>query len=106
MDYGSRKEGIRAASKDDEYHPLFFLDMIILVGRSIQAITRVNDRFFDNVTITFRNWRLSYSYKHVHGLFFDLEQRTFRLAIAATHESWFIVIHPIGAAVNKLSEPR
>ena len=106
MDYRSRKEGVRAVGKDDEYHPLFFLDMIILVGRPMQAITRVNDWFFDNVTITFRNWRLSYSCKYVHGLFFDLEQRTFRLATAATRESWFIVMHPIGAAVNELSEPR
>ena len=106
MDYGSRKEGARAAGKDDEYHPLFFLDMIILVGRPMQAITRVNDRFFDNVTITFRNWRSSYSCKHVYGLSFDLEQRTFRLATAASRESWFIVMHPIGAAVNELPEPR
>ena len=39
IDYGSRKEGVRATSKDDEYHPLFFLDIIILVSRLIQAIT-------------------------------------------------------------------
>ena len=77
MDYGSRKEGIHAASKDDEYHPLFFLDMIILVGHPMQAIIWVNDQFFNNVTITFRNWHLSYSYKHIHGLSFNLEQRTF-----------------------------
>ena len=87
MDYESRKEGVHTTSKDDEYHPLFFLNIIILVGRPIQAITQINNRFFDNVTITFRNWRSSYSYKHIHGLFFDLEQRTFRLATATTHES-------------------
>ena len=106
MDYGSRKEGVYATGKDDEYYPLFFLNIIILVGRPMQAIIRVNDWFFDNVTITFRNWHSLYSYKHVHRLSFDLEQRTFRLAIAATRELWFIVIHPIDAAVNKLPEPR
>ena len=87
IDYGSRKESTRTTSKDDEYHPLFFLDMIILVSHPMQAITQINDRFFDNVTITFRNWRSSYSYKHVYELSFDLEQHTFRLATTASRES-------------------
>ena len=35
MDYESRKEGVYAVDKDNEYHPLFFLDIIILIDRSI-----------------------------------------------------------------------
>lgn len=106
IDYGSRKVGSRPTHADDEYHPLFFLDMIIIVGRPLKAITQSNDRFFDNVTISFRNWRSSYSCKHIHGFSFDLQHRTFRLATAATRESWFIVMHPSGPVLTELPSSR
>ncbi|KAF2174792.1 hypothetical protein K469DRAFT_770346 [Zopfia rhizophila CBS 207.26] len=106
IDYGSRKAGSKPAAVDDKYLPAFFLDLLIVVGRPLKPITRPNDRFFDNITITFKNWRASYSSKHVHGLPFDLEHRTFRLATAATRESWYIVMHPIAITATELPSSR
>jgi hypothetical protein len=94
IDYGSRKTGSRPAGSQDEYHPLFFLDMLIIVGRPLHPISQINERFFDNVTISFKNWRASYQAKHIYGFNFSLQNRTFRIATAATRESWFIVMHP------------
>jgi hypothetical protein len=102
MDYGSRKAGSRAAALEDEYIPSFFLDLLIIVGRPLRPITQPSSRFFDNMTISFKNWRAPYSSKHIHGLSFDLEHRTFRLATAATRESWFIVMHPVANAPEEL----
>ena len=102
IDYGSKKAGSRAAAFDDEYIPSFFLDLLIIVGRPLRPITQPSSRFFDNMTISFKNWRAPYSSKHVHGLSFDLEHRTFRLATAATRESWFIVMHPIANTPEEL----
>ena len=56
--------------------------------------------------ITFKNWRASYSSKHVHGLPFDLEHRTFRLATAATREAWYIVMHPTASIITDLPSSR
>jgi hypothetical protein len=102
IDYGSRKAGSRVAAPDDEYIPSFFLDLLIIIGRPLRPITQPSGRFFDNMTISFRNWRASYSSKHVHGLSFDLEHRTFRLATAATREAWYIVMHPVANAPEEL----
>jgi hypothetical protein len=88
MDYGSRKDGSRPAAAEDEYYPGFFLDLIILVGRPLKPITQPSARFFDNVTISFKSWRTPYTAKHVHGLPFELDNRTFRLATASTREAW------------------
>jgi hypothetical protein len=106
MDYGSRKAGSRPTLATDEYHPLFFLDMIIIVGRPMKSLTRASDRFFDNTTLSFRHWSSSYSCKHIHGFSFDLGHRTFRLATAATRESWFIVMHPTGTTMAELPSSR
>jgi hypothetical protein len=95
LDFGSRKAGSRAASNDDEYIRVFYLDLIIIIGRPLRPITQPSSRFFDNITVSLKNWRAPYSAKHVHGLSFDLEHRTFRLATAATRESWYIVMHPV-----------
>ena len=102
IDYGSRKAGSRAAALEDEYIPSFFLDLLIIVGRPLRPITQPSSRFFDNMTISFKNWRAPYSNKHIHGLSFDLEHRTFWLATAATRESWFIVMHPVANAPEEL----
>ncbi|KAF2133086.1 hypothetical protein P153DRAFT_394009 [Dothidotthia symphoricarpi CBS 119687] len=102
IDYGSKKAGSRAAAPDDEYIHSFFLDLLIIIGRPLRPITQPSSRFFDNITISFKNWRASYSAKHVHGLSFDLEHRTFRLATAATREAWYIVMHPIANAPEEL----
>jgi hypothetical protein len=53
----------RAADADDEYHPLFFLDYICIVGRPLRSITRTNECFFDNVTVTFKDWQQAYTAK-------------------------------------------
>ena len=55
LDYGSRQAGSKAADATDEYHPLFFLDYISIIGRPLRPITRVSERFFDNVTITLKD---------------------------------------------------
>jgi hypothetical protein len=102
MDYGSRKAGSRAAALENEYIPSFFLDLLIIVRRPLRLITQPSSRFFDNMTISFKNWRALYSSKHIYGLLFDLEHCTFRLATAATRESWFIVIHPVANALEEL----
>jgi hypothetical protein len=106
MDYGSRRAGSKAADIADEYHPLFFLDYISIVGRPLKAITRASERFFDNVTVTFKDWNMPYTGKHQYKLPFDLENRTFRLASAATRETWFIVMHPIVAPPVELLSTR
>ena len=87
IDYGSARAGSKPAVVADEYHPIFFLDYISIVGRPLMPITQSSDRFFDNVTITFQHWRNPYSGKHLYGLPFDLEHRTFCLATAATRET-------------------
>jgi hypothetical protein len=102
LDFGSRKAGSRAAALDDEYICTFFLDLLIIIGRPLKPITQLSSRFFDNMTISFKNWRAPYSAKHVHGLSFDLEHRTFRFATAATREAWYIVIHPMTNAPEEL----
>jgi hypothetical protein len=102
IDYGSSKAGSRAAALEDEYIPTFFLDLLIIIGRPLRPITQPSSRFFDNISISFKHWRAPYSHKHIHGLSFDLEHRTFRLATAATRESWFIVMHPVTNAPEAL----
>lgn len=77
IDYGSRKAESKAAAVDDKYYPTFFLDLLIVIGRPLKPITQSNGLLFGNVDISFKNWRASYSSKHIHGLPFDLEHRTF-----------------------------
>ncbi|KIW21834.1 uncharacterized protein PV07_12744 [Cladophialophora immunda] len=72
----------------------------------MKPITHASDRFFDNGTLSFRNWRSSHSCKHIHGFAFDLQRRTFGLATAATRESWFIVFHPAGTRIHELPPSR
>ncbi|KAH6663548.1 hypothetical protein B0J14DRAFT_662058 [Halenospora varia] len=88
IDYRSRRGGSKAANAVDEYYPLFFLDYINVVGRPLRPLTRTNDRFFDNVTVTFQGWQMPYTGKHQYKLLFDLQNRTFRLASAATRETY------------------
>lgn len=54
IDYGSRRGGSKAADAEDEYHPAFYLDYISIV-RPLQPLTRPNERFFDNITVTFQD---------------------------------------------------
>lgn len=68
MDYGSRRSGSKAADVTDEYHPLFFLDYISIIGLPLRPLTRANDRFFDNVTVTFKDWQMPYPGNHEGGI--------------------------------------
>lgn len=106
IDYGSRKDRSRPTTAEDEYYPRFFLDLIILVGRPLKSITQPSARFFNNITISFKNWRAPYAVKHSHGLPFKLDNRTFQLATTATRESWYIIMHPIVAPVTELPSSR
>lgn len=95
MDYGRKASDSKAADAEDGYFPLFHLDMIGIVGRPLQPITS-RSGFFDNVTFTLRYWHTSYVGKHVTtNLPFNIRNRTFRIATAASRELWFIVMHPI-----------
>ncbi|RTE73082.1 hypothetical protein BHE90_012476 [Fusarium euwallaceae] len=77
--------------------------MISIVGRPLQPITR-RSGFFDNVTFTLRHWHSSYVGKHVTtNLPFDIRNRTFRIATAASRELWFIVMHPVHSQMDDLS---
>lgn len=101
IDYGSKRAGSRPASVEDEYYSTFYLDLLIIIGKPLRPLSQ-SSTFFDNITISFRNWGAPYSAKHTHGLGFDLEHRTFRVATGATRESWFIVMHPITHAPEEL----
>jgi hypothetical protein len=68
----------------------------------LRPITQVNGRFFDNVVVTFKDWHRPYPAKHHFKMPFDLKHRTFRLATAATRETWYIVMHPIVAPAAEL----
>jgi hypothetical protein len=71
VDYGSRRAGSKAANDSCEYHPLFFLDYICIVGRPpLKAITRASNRFFDNVTVGLKDWHLPYAEKHHYKMHF------------------------------------
>ncbi|KAG7402837.1 hypothetical protein Forpe1208_v016711 [Fusarium oxysporum f. sp. rapae] len=103
IDYGRKTSGSRAANPEDRYYPIFHLDMIGIVGRPLRPITR-RSGFFDNVTFTLRYWSSSYAGKHVStNLPFDIRNRTFRIATAASREIWFIVMHPIQSQIDDLS---
>ena len=95
LDFGSRRARSRHCEEDDGLIPTFHLDMIAIVGRPMKAIVHHSARFFDNVTISFADWRAPYRAKHVEGgIGFDLCHRTFRIACGASREVWYIVMHP------------
>ncbi|KAM0714630.1 hypothetical protein Q7P37_009926 [Cladosporium fusiforme] len=95
LDFGSRRARSRHCKEEDGLIPTFHLDMIAIVGRPMKVIVHRSARFFDNVTISFADWRAPYRAKHVEGgIGFDLCHRTFRIACGASREAWYIVMHP------------
>lgn len=95
LDYGhTGSSGSAPAMDDDMFYPSFYLDYLSVVGRPLRPISQQTNRFFDNVTLTFRYWQSPYNGKHNEELPFQLENRTFRLATGAARELWFIVMHP------------
>ncbi|OCK87133.1 uncharacterized protein K441DRAFT_595604, partial [Cenococcum geophilum 1.58] len=77
IDYRSKKAGLKAAAVDDKYHYTFYLNLLIIISRPLRPITQSNGRFFNNITITFKNWRALYSSKYIYSLPFNLEHHTF-----------------------------
>ncbi|KAH8800215.1 hypothetical protein F5884DRAFT_862925 [Xylogone sp. PMI_703] len=65
-------------------------------------LRQITDRFFDNVTVTFRDWHMAYTGKLQHELPFNLQNRTFRLASAATRETWVVVMHSLITPLTEL----
>ncbi len=102
LDYGRKSAGSRPVEDSDVFVPRFYLDLLIIVGQPLKAITRRPTSFFDNINFSFKSWRASYSAKHIHGLSFDMEHRTFRIATAASREAWYIVMHPVARAPEEL----
>ena len=106
MDYSQRSSGSKPASTADEYYPVFYLDMISIVGQPLLSIIH-RSSFFDNVTFTLHRWQAPYSSKHaVSSLPFELAHRTFRLATGASRENWFVVMHPVRAEALELRTKR
>ncbi|KFZ21029.1 hypothetical protein V502_02956, partial [Pseudogymnoascus sp. VKM F-4520 (FW-2644)] len=68
MDYSSRRGGSKAADVDNKYHPLFFLDYICIVRQPLRPMTQRNERFFNNVTVTFKDWQEPYTAKASCGV--------------------------------------
>ena len=101
INYGAKSAGSRPA-KADGFDLTFYLDYISIIGQPLKAITRESTHFFDNYTLSFQHWNVSYKGKHLYGLPFDLRHRTFRIATASTREAWFIVMHPIAGHVTEL----
>jgi hypothetical protein len=50
----------------------------------MKAISRASDRFFDNVTVTLKDWHLPNAEKHHYKMHFGLKHRTLRVVTAAT----------------------
>ncbi|KAH7173114.1 hypothetical protein DER46DRAFT_657782 [Fusarium sp. MPI-SDFR-AT-0072] len=93
LDYGSKKTGLKPASEDDDYYPVFRLDFVSIVGLPRRPICRPS-HFFDNITISFCHWSAPYVAKYTQGIDFNLSGRTFCVATGATREAWFIIIYP------------
>jgi len=108
LDYGSKKVQSKPASLVDDFIPTFFLDYISIIGRPRMPITRANRQVLNNfpMAVTFARWSAPYSGKHLYGLPFDLQHRTFRIGKAATRETWFIVMHPINPPMTRLPSSR
>ncbi|CEJ95281.1 hypothetical protein VHEMI10770 [[Torrubiella] hemipterigena] len=95
LDYGIEQDGnSRHVQADDIIIPEFFLDYICIIGLPMKPISKQNSHFFDNVELSLRAWHSPYSNKHSPSLPFSIAGRTFRLAIAASREHWFVVMHP------------
>ena len=55
INYGSKKASSRAAAFNDEYIPSFFLNLLIIIRQPLRPITQLSSRFFNNITISFKN---------------------------------------------------
>lgn len=72
MDYGRGGAGLKLASDKDDYFPIFYLDMISIVGCPLRPITS-GSGFFDNIMFILQYWQALYSFKHaISSLPFEL----------------------------------
>ncbi|KAG6094934.1 hypothetical protein E4U14_008369 [Claviceps sp. LM454 group G7] len=101
IDFGSSKSGGRSVDPSDKLFTEFYVDFISIIGRPLQAVTKLDCPLLDTVTMTFSNWSEPYAAKHASGIDFKLTGRTFRLAKTDKRENWFIVMHPKRAAMTE-----
>ena len=106
INYGSRKARSKTTVVGNKYYPSFFLNLLIIISRLLKPITQLNNQLFNNITVIFKNWRASYSNKHIYSLLFDLKHRTFRLATAVIRKAQYIVIHPTAFTITDLPHLR
>ncbi|KAK1973871.1 hypothetical protein LZ30DRAFT_694734 [Colletotrichum cereale] len=102
IDFGSRRAGGTKARLSDGFFPQFHLDFFSVVGKPGRPISRRHGPMLDNITVSFQRWSAPYGAKHVSGIPFDMTGRTFRIAQAATRETWFIVMHPVTGEMSEL----
>ncbi|KAL0929279.1 uncharacterized protein CTRU02_215820, partial [Colletotrichum truncatum] len=102
IDFGSIRTGCTQAQPSDGYYPQFFLDFFSVIGKPGQAISKRDGPIFDNIIVSFQRWSAPYGAKHISGIPFDMTGRTFRIAQAATRETWFIVMHPVTGEMSEL----
>ncbi|KAJ0337236.1 hypothetical protein COL26b_008487 [Colletotrichum chrysophilum] len=102
IDFGSRRAGCTQVRPSDGFFPQFYLDFFSVVGKPGRPISRHGSPIFDNITVSFQRWSAPYGAKHVSRIPFDVAGRTFRIAEAATRETWFIVMHPVTGEVSEL----
>ncbi|KAK1994149.1 hypothetical protein LX36DRAFT_584887, partial [Colletotrichum falcatum] len=102
IDFGSRRAGGTEARLSDGFFPQFHLDFFSVVGKPGRPISRRPRLMLDNITVSFQRWLAPYGAKHVSGIPFDMTGRTFRVAQAATRETWFIVMHPVTGEMSEL----
>ncbi|KAK1990357.1 hypothetical protein LX36DRAFT_705308 [Colletotrichum falcatum] len=102
IDFGSRRVGGTEARLSDGFFPQFHLDFFSVVGKPGRPISRRPGPMLDNITVSFQRWSAPYGAKHVSGIPFDMTGRTFRVAQAATRETWFIVMHPVTGEMSEL----
>ncbi|KAG5949606.1 hypothetical protein E4U58_001944, partial [Claviceps cyperi] len=101
INFGSSKSGCRSVSSSDKIYTEFYVDFISIIGRPLQAITKLDCILLDTVTMSFSNWSEPYAAKRASGIDFKLTGRTFRLAKTDKRETWFLVMHPKRAAMTE-----
>jgi hypothetical protein len=77
IDYKNRKAGLKATVVGNKYYPTFFLNLLIIISQLLKPITQLSDWLFNNITLTFKNWRALYSSKYIYSLLFNLKYCTF-----------------------------
>lgn len=111
LDYGACRIRKKNRSADRVLLPQFYLDFISIVGKPLAALTPLEppegtQTFDHSFTLGLHMWGTPYSGKHIRGIDFDIENRTFCLGKASSRELWFIVMHPVAPQMTSLNGTR